>query len=75
MMLIVGILGAAALFVLFAYTATRDGTRLEAGESCQGSPDVSGSCALVDECDGCDHHSAKGDGWWPKDGSKDGDQR
>jgi hypothetical protein len=75
MTLLIGILGGAALFALFAFTATRDGTRLEAGESCQGNPDAAGSCALQDECDGCDIHAAKGDGWWPKDGAKDGDRR
>jgi hypothetical protein len=74
MTLIVGILGAAALFVLFAFSATRPGTRLETGESCQsefGSPE---SCSLRDECDGCGP-AAKGDGWWPNDGSTYGDRR
>jgi hypothetical protein len=70
MTLIVGILGAAALFVLFGFSATRDGTRLETGESCQGPE----SCSLRDECDGCGP-SSKGDGWWPKDGSTYGDRR
>ena len=74
MTLIVGMVGAAALFALFAFTATRAGTRLEAGESCQGSVDSLGSCSLQEECDGCGP-SHKGDGWWPKDGVKDGDRR
>ncbi len=74
MTLFIGILGTAALFALFAFTATRAGTRLEAGESCQGTLDSQGSCSLQDECDGCGH-TPKGDGWWPKDGGKDGDRR
>ena len=74
MTLIAGILGTAGLFALFAYTATRTGTRLEAGESCQGNVDSLGVCSLQDECEGCDH-THKGDGWWPKDGMKDGDRR
>ncbi len=74
MTLIVGIVGAAALFALFAFTASRADTRLEAGESCQGSVDSLGSCSLQEECDGCGP-IRKGDGWWPKDGLKDGDQR
>ena len=74
MTLIIGMVGAAALFTLLAFTATRTGTRLEAGESCQGSVDSPGSCSLQEECDGCGP-SHKGDGWWPKDGVKDGDRR
>lgn len=74
MTLIVGILGAAALFALFAFTATRAGTRLEKGESCQVNVDSPGSCSLQDDCDGCGP-AQKGDGWWPKDGVKDGDRR
>lgn len=74
MTLIVGILGAAALFVLFAYTASRDGTRLEAGESCAGDADLPLSCSLQDECDGCDE-TQNSDGWWPRNGVTDGDRR
>jgi hypothetical protein len=66
MTLIVGILGAATLFALFAFTATRDGTRLEPGESCQGEVDALGSCSLQDECDGCGP-TRKAAGWWPQD--------
>jgi hypothetical protein len=74
MTLIVGVLGAAALFALFAFSASRDGTRLETGESCQGRVDAPGSCSLQDECDGCGD-AGKGDGWWADDGMKDGDSR
>jgi hypothetical protein len=74
MTLLVGIIGASALFALFAFTATRDGTRLEADESCQGDVDPLGSCSLQDECEGCGP-ARKGDGWWPKDSVKDGDRR
>jgi hypothetical protein len=74
MTLIIGIVGAAALFALFAFAATRKGTRLEAGESCQGNVDSLESCSLQAECDGCGP-AQKGDGWWPKDGVKDGDRR
>ncbi len=74
MTLIVGILGAAALFVLFAFSATRPGTRLEAGESCSGGGDSLGSCSLADECDLCEP-AQKRDGWWPNDGSTYGDRR
>jgi len=74
MTLIVGVLGAAALFALFAFAATRSGTRLEAGENCQGEVDTLGSCSLQEDCDGCGP-TRKGDGWWPKDGVTDGDRR
>jgi len=74
MTLILGILGAAALFALFAFTATRAGTRLEAGENCEGNPDSPDACSLQDECEGCGP-TRKGDGWWPRDGVTDGDRR
>ncbi|MGD2123714.1 MAG: hypothetical protein PVJ76_18335 [Gemmatimonadota bacterium] len=74
MTLIVGILGAAALFVLFAFSATRDGTRLEAGESCHGGVGSPESCSLRDDCEGCGA-ADKNDGWWPNDGSTYGDRR
>jgi hypothetical protein len=74
MTLLFGILGGASLFALMAFAASRPGTRLEAGESCQGPSEVLGGCSLDAECDGCDH-AHKGDGWWPKDGVKDGDRR
>jgi hypothetical protein len=74
MTLIVGILGAAALFVLFAFSATRDGTRLEAGESCTGEAESPEACSLRDECDGCGPVDKRG-GWWPNDGSTYGDRR
>jgi len=74
MTLFVGIIGAAALFALFAFTATRGGTRLESDEDCQGDVDSLGSCSLQEECDGCGS-AQKSDGWWPKDSVKDGDRR
>jgi hypothetical protein len=74
MTMLAGIIGAAALFALFAYTATCGGTRLETGESRQGEEDSLGPCSLQDECDGCGP-TGKGDGWWPRDGVKDGDRR
>jgi hypothetical protein len=67
MTLIVGMLGAGILFALFSFSATRQGTRLETEESCQGSVDADGSCSLQDECEGCGP-SGKSDGWWPKNG-------
>ncbi len=73
MTLFVGILGAATLFVLFAVSATRPGTRLEIGESCQGEMRSPESCSIRDECDGCGP-VRKRDGWWPKDGPTDGDR-
>ena len=74
MTLIVGIVGVATLLVLFAFSATRSGTRLESGESCQGPVDSSGVCSLQDECDGCGP-AAKRHGWWPNDGLTYGDRR
>jgi len=66
-----GVLGAAGLFALFAYAATRSGTRLETGESCQGDMD---SCSLQEDCDGCGSNG-KAAGWWSQAGKKDGDRR
>ena len=72
MTLVIGILGAAGLFALFAFSASRDGTRLERAEGCQRSLDSTDSCVLEGECDGCGHTN-HGSGWWPGDGVKDGD--
>lgn len=74
MTLLFGIVGGASLFALMAFAASRPGTRLEAGESCQGPSEVPGGCSLQDECEGCGH-APKGDGWWPRNGVKDGDRR
>lgn len=74
MIALYGVLGAAGLFALLAYTATRTGTRLETGESCQGRPDLTDSCSLEGDCDGCGSNG-KAAGWWPKAGMKDGDRR
>jgi hypothetical protein len=78
MMTLIGILGAAALFALLAYAATRSDTRLEGGGSCHGDVGPLDSCALQDDCDGCGH-AKSASGWWPddgmKDGMKDGDRR
>ena len=68
-----GILGAAGLFALFAFAATRSGTRLETGESCQGDSDSPGSCSMEGECDGCGSNG-KGTAWWPRAVKKDGDR-
>jgi hypothetical protein len=74
MMTLVGILGAAALFALFAFSATRSGTRLEGGGSCHGDGGSLDSCTLDEDCDGCGH-AKSASGWWPDDGVKDGDRR
>ena len=71
---VIGIVGAGALFALFAFVATRPGTRLEGQRGCQGDVISLNSCAREDECEGCgqsDHAS----GWWPEHGAKDGDRR
>lgn len=68
---VAGILGAAFLFALFAFTATRRGTRLEEGEGCHGG----GSCSPGDEaCEGCGGEKSA-NGWWPDDGMTYGGQR
>ena len=69
-----GILGAGALFALFAFMASRRGTRLEDGGSCHGDAGPLDSCALQDECGECGH-AKDASGWWPDDGVKDGDRR
>lgn len=58
---LLGILGAAALFALFGYAASRRGTRLEGGGSCQED-----SCTLEGGCEGCGVKSAGSAGWWPE---------
>jgi len=74
MMLVVGIVGAAALFALFAFTATRSGTRLEGGGRRQGDVGPLDSCSLQEDCEGCGHEKSES-GWWPDDRVKDGDRR
>lgn len=74
MMMLIGILGAAALFALLAFAATRSGTRLEGGGSCHGDVGSLDSCTLEEECDGCGPGKS-GSGWWPDDGVTDGDRR
>jgi hypothetical protein len=55
-----GILGAAALFVLFGYAATRHGARLGGGGSCHGD-----SCTVEGGCEGCGVEAEDSTGWWP----------
>ena len=74
MTLLIGIVAASALFSLFAFMATRSGTRLEGGGSCQGSIDSPEACLAIGECELCGHFES-GSGWWARDGVKDGDQR
>jgi len=73
MMAVIGILGAAALFALFGYSATRRGTRLEGSGGCHGGSEFAGSCSLQDECDGCGD-LGQGSGWWPAEGVNHGDR-
>ena len=60
----VGILGAALLFALMGFSATRRGTRLEAGHG-HGDSCALDSCSIAEECGGCgDDKNASG--WWPE---------
>ena len=71
---LLGIVGAAALFALLGYAATRAGSRLEGAEGCHGD-----SCSL----DPCSHHGhcdVGGEeknlsGWWPDEGVTYGDRQ
>lgn len=74
MMALLGILGGAALFALFAFAATRSGTRLEEGHGCGGEAPSPEACSLAEECEACGHADSSS-GWWPDDGVKDGDRR
>ena len=74
MMALTAILGGAALFALFAFAATRSGTRLEEGHGCGGDAHSPESCSLADGCDACGHADSSS-GWWPVDGVKDGGRR
>ena len=74
MTFLIGILGAGALFTLFAFSASRPGARLEAREGCQGRGEALGACSLQDECEGCGHEKAAS-GWWPGGGVTYGDRR
>ena len=71
---LIGILGAGALFALFAFTASRADTRLEGGGSCRGEPGAADACGLQDDCEGCGH-AKTGSGWWPDAGVTYGDRR
>jgi len=74
MILLTGILGAAVLFALFAFSATRSGTRLEESEGGHGGTCSSDSCSLQETCEGCEH-AHDGAGWWPDDEVTYGDRR
>ena len=50
---LLGILGAAALFVLLGYSATRVGSRLEVGGGCHGDSRDLHPCSLEGSCEGC----------------------
>jgi hypothetical protein len=54
------VLGAALLFAVFGYAATRKGTRLEGGGRCHGD-----SCSLDEGCGGCSEETHASGGWWP----------
>jgi hypothetical protein len=64
MTLIVGIIGAATLFALFAFAASREETRLEGGGSCQGDAESPDSCTVQEDCHECGE-TKNGSGWWP----------
>ncbi len=74
MTLLIGVVGATALFSIFAFTATRKGARLEGPGSCQGEVCSLDPSSLGGECQGCGQ-AETGSGWWPRDGVTDGDRR
>ena len=57
---LLGILGAATLFALLGFAASRHGTRLERGEGCHGD-----SCDVDGGCEVCGVDAAGSPGWWP----------
>lgn len=74
MIFILGIVGVAALFVLMGYSATRVGSRLGEGETCQADSCTLESCSLHGSCAGSVHNKSAS-GWWPDEKAKYGDRR
>jgi len=70
----IGILGAAALFALLGFAATRRGSRLEGTGGCHGDPSSLDSCTLRESCEGCGEEK-NASGWWPGDSVTHGDRR
>ena len=74
MMALLGLLGAAILFALLGYSATRAGSRIESGEGCHGDSCSLDSCSLHEHCE-AGGEEKKLSGWWPDDGVTYGDRR
>jgi hypothetical protein len=71
---LLGILGAAALFALMGYAATRVGSRLGDAGGCQGDSCDLDSCSLHGSCEGSREEKSPA-GWWPEEGVTYGDRR
>jgi len=74
MTLILGILGASALFVLMGYAATRPESRLGEAEGCGGDSCALDSCSIHGGCGGCGEEMTV-PGWWPGENVTYGDRR
>jgi hypothetical protein len=70
---VLGILGAAALFGVMGFAASRVGSRLGSSGSCHGDSCDVPSCTLHDECEGCGEEESAA-AWWPADGVRYGDR-
>lgn len=71
---LLGIAGAAALFALFAFSATRRGSRLERDTHCQADSCSVDSCVVGGECD--THPSEESSsGWWSDEAVTYGEPR
>ena len=74
MIFILGILGAAALFALMGYAATRAESRLGQAEGCGGESCTVDSCSIHGDCP--EHgNDKKASGWWPDDKATYGDRK
>jgi hypothetical protein len=73
MMAFVGILGAAVLFAILGFSATRSGSRLEGSHGCHGDTCDLDSCTLHEGCDGCGEDKSAA-GWWPAGHERYGDR-
>jgi len=72
---LLGIAGAAGLFILLGFAATRRGSRLGSGAQCQGDSCTLDSCTLHDDAgETCGEHKSPS-GWWPDDAVTHGEQR